>query len=170
MLVTLCLVDGDRGGGGGGQACSLATTTKCSINSQMKRLVKLLQIYYMLVETLFQDPCHHSSISLPFPRVHLSRGILWQENSPSPQMSCSKRSCTPPGAHSDNVWLYPPHCHVRDMGLAKPGHARLERSRGSRGTGVLEGTKIGWGICHRRSHSFIHILLQTKHRIHCTRH
>ena len=38
------------------------------------------------------------------------------------------------------------------------------------GTRVLEGTKIGWGICHRRSHCFIHILLQTKHRIHCTRH
>ena len=34
-------------------------------------------------------------------------------------------------------------CHVRGMGLAKPGHARLKRSRGSRGTGVLEGTKIG---------------------------
>ena len=38
------------------------------------------------------------------------------------------------------------------------------------GTRVLEGTKIGWGICHSRSQCFIHSLLQTKHKIHCTHH
>ena len=76
------------------------------INSQMKRLVKLLQIHSMSIEALFQDPCNHSSISLPFSHVHLPRGILWQENSPSPQRSCSQWSCTPPCSQSDNVWLY----------------------------------------------------------------